>query len=135
MKIFRSLVAEDPTDPFARDDLVWADWRLAEHSEHDEALVLLNDAIAVAEQLVREYPASAEFRRDLANALSVKSIILPGFGFGPQTPGKMNRGSAPLMLGEAIEIGRRAVELDEAVLADLKSNRPEAPLPKRPDGD
>jgi serine/threonine protein kinase len=135
VEIFRSLVAENPTDPFARDDLVWADWRLAETVDRNEGLVLINDAVANAEQLVREYPASAEFRRDLANALSVKSIILPGLSFGPQTPGKMNPVSVPLTLGEAIQIGRRAVELDEAVLADLKSNRPEARLPKRPDGD
>ena len=34
--IFRRLVAEDPADPFARDDLVWATWlytRLHEESE------------------------------------------------------------------------------------------------------
>lgn len=135
VEIFRNLVAENPADPFARDDLVWALWRLAEAVDRDEALVLLNNAIAIAEQLVREYPASTEFQRELANALSVKSIVLPGLSFAPQTLGQAMPGSAPQTLGETIQIGRRAVELDEAVLADLKSNRPETRLPERPEGD
>ena len=39
---------------------------------------MVNESISLGEQLVREYPASAEFRRELANALFVKSHVLLG---------------------------------------------------------
>jgi hypothetical protein len=123
VEIFRSLVAENPGDPFARDDLVWALWRLSYSVERAEALALANNAIAIGEQLVREYPASAEFRRELANALSCKSSNL------------IRPSPAPQAVAEAIPIRRRALELNVATLADLRSNLPGVLQPERPKDD
>jgi serine/threonine protein kinase len=123
VQIFRGLVAEDPKDPYARDDLVWALWRLAVHTDRAEALVLVDEAITNGEQLVREYPASADFRRELANALSIKAAVL-------DRPVATSQAVA-----EAITLRLRSLELNMTVLADLKTNRPEAFLPRRPPDD
>lgn len=123
IELFRSLVTDDPSDPFARDDLVWALWRSAQHINHAEAVSNVNEAVAVGDKLVHEYPASADFRRDLANALRMQSRFLLGKQPTPQSA------------AEAMPVRRRALELDQAILADLKSNRPEALQPARPEGD
>jgi tetratricopeptide (TPR) repeat protein len=123
VEIFRSLVAETPGDPFVRDDLVWALWRLSQHTQRDKALVLLDDAITIGDQLVREFPASAEFRRELSGALENKAVILSG--------GKPTPQSAAL----AMPFMRRGLELNTAILADLKSNRLEILQPQRPKSD
>jgi tetratricopeptide (TPR) repeat protein len=76
--IFEGLVRENPEDPFARSGLVWA-------LGLDVAGVLTDDPekmakserrLALLEQLVKEHPLSAEFRRDLANEL--RAAILAG---------------------------------------------------------
>ena len=75
--MFRQLVAEDPADPFARDDLVWATWLYTRRHDalNDPAVsTISNEGLAVGEQLVRDYPASVEFRRDLANALVINEV-------------------------------------------------------------
>ena len=123
IEIFRGLVAQDPGDPFMRDNLVWALWRIARFLDQAQALSNVNEAVAIGEQLVQKYPASAEFRRELANALIVKSFVLLGTNPTPQSA------------AAAMPFRRRGLELNEAVLADLKSNRPEALLPERPKGD
>lgn len=123
IQIFRSLVAQDPSDPFA-DDLVWALWRVARYLAHDEALADVNEAVVIGEQLVQEYPASVEFRRELANALNVKSMVL----LHPLKP-------TPQTAAQAMPFCRRGLELDEALYADLKSNRPEVLQPERPAAD
>jgi tetratricopeptide (TPR) repeat protein len=123
IEIFRGLVAEDPSDPFARDDLVWALWRIDRYINPAEGMTMVNQAVAIGEQLVQEYPASAEFRRELANALAVKSFLLLG--------DKPTARSA----ADAMPFRRRCLDLDEAIWADLKSARPEALLPERPRGD
>jgi hypothetical protein len=123
VEIFRSLVADDPSDPFARDDLVWGLWRLAGYTEPAEGMSIVNEAVAVGEKLVQEYPASADFRRDLANALRMQSLYLLGKQPTPQSA------------AQAMPVRRRAVELDQAILADLQSNRPEPLQPERPRGD
>jgi len=120
IQIFRSLVAQNPSDPFARDDLVWALWRVARYLGHDEAMADVNEAIAIGEQLVQEYPASVEFRRELANALNVKSMVL----LHPVNPTSQTA-------AQAMPFCRRGLELDEALYADLKSNRPEVLQPER----
>lgn len=123
VEIFRSLVAENPSDPFARDDLVWALWRVARYLDHAEAMTNVNEAVAIGEQLVREYPASAEFRRELANALNIKSIVL----LGPNP--------TPQLAAEAEPFRLRSLELDKTILVDLQAGRPEALQPERPKGD
>ena len=75
--MFRQLVAENPADPFARDELVWATWlytRLHRDSNDPAVSTIANEGLAVGEQLVRDYPASVEFRRDLANALVINEV-------------------------------------------------------------
>jgi hypothetical protein len=123
IEIFRSLVAEDPRDPFARDGLVWALWRVTRYIGQAEAMTNVNEAVAIGEQLIQEYPASAEFRRELANALFVKSNVLLGSNATPQSA------------AQAMPFRRRGLEIGEAIFADLKSNRPEALQPERPKGD
>jgi serine/threonine protein kinase/tetratricopeptide (TPR) repeat protein len=124
IQIFRSLVAQDPSDPYARDDLVWALWRVARYLGHDEAMADVNEAVAIGEQLVQEYPASVEFRRELANALNVKSVVL----LHPLKP-------TPQTAAQAMPFCQRGLELDEALCADLKSNRPGVLQPERPAAD
>ncbi len=121
--IFKGLVAEDPSDPFARDDLVWALWRLSAHVHQAEGLAMANEAIAIGEQLVREYPASAEFRRELANALMVKASRL------------LDKQATPQAAADALPFRLRALELNEAVFADFQANRPGLLQPERPEGD
>jgi serine/threonine protein kinase len=123
IEIFKGLVAEDPSDPFARDGLVWALWRIDRFIMPAEAMPLVNQAIAIGEQLVKEYSASAEFRRELANAMLVKSYVLVGESPTPQSA------------AEAMPFRRRCLELNEAVLADLKSNRPGVLQPQWPKDD
>ena len=55
--MFRQLVAEDPADPFARDDLVWATWlyrRLHRDLNNPAVSSISNEGLAVGEQLVRD---------------------------------------------------------------------------------
>jgi len=121
--IFRQLVAEDPSDPFARDDLGWSLWisaRLQRYSDPTpEMITLSNEAVAIGEQLIREYPASAEFRRDLANALEVNGFLVLGASPTVEEAKK------------ALPIYRRIMELRQGILADLLTNRPEALGPQR----
>jgi tetratricopeptide (TPR) repeat protein len=86
-------------------------------------LALVNEAIAHGEQLLKEYPGSADFRRELANSLNVKSGILTRHTATPET------------LAEAIPLRLRGLELNKATMEDFASNRPEAFLPKRPADD
>jgi tetratricopeptide (TPR) repeat protein len=121
--IFRGLVAENPTDPFARDDLVWALWRTIRYIDPPEALKKVNEAVAIGEQLVREYPASAEFRRELANALFVKSQVL------------IQRNPTPQSTAAAMPFRIRGLELHKAIWADMKAASPAIFQPERPQGD
>jgi serine/threonine protein kinase len=121
--IFRKLVAENPGDPFARDDLVWALWRIDRYLSPAEALQDVNESISLGEQLVQEYPASAEFRRELANALFVKSAVL--LGFNPTS--KSTAAAMPFRI--------RGLEVHKAIWADMKADRPGIFQPERPEGD
>jgi hypothetical protein len=121
--IFRSLVAENTSDPFARDDLVWALWRIDRYLSSAEALQDVNESISLGEQLVQEYPASAEFRRELANALFVKSAVL--LGSNPTS-----KSTAAAML---FRIG--GLEVHKAIWADMKADRPGIFQPERSEGD
>jgi tRNA A-37 threonylcarbamoyl transferase component Bud32/tetratricopeptide (TPR) repeat protein len=123
IEIFRSLVAENPGDPFARDDLVWALWRIDRYIALPEALANVNESIAIGEQLVQEYPASAEFRRELANALFVKSQVL------------IQRRPTPQSTAAAMPFRIRGLELHKAIWADMKADSPAIFQPERPKGD
>jgi len=123
VQIFRSLVADDPNDPFARDDLVWSLWRVTRYVSPAEAMQDVNESISIGEQLAQDYPASAEFRRELANALNVKSILLLGSEPTPESA------------AAAMPFCVRSMELKKTVWEDMKSGRPEALQPERPDGD
>jgi serine/threonine protein kinase len=124
IEVFRKLLAEDPSDPFARDDLMWSLYIYARlHRGGDplpHAMALSNEAVAIGDQLVREYPVSAEFRRDLANALELNGLLVLG--------------SNPTVADaeKALPIYRRIMELRQAILADLMANRPDALQPRRP---
>jgi eukaryotic-like serine/threonine-protein kinase len=118
---FRKLVAEDPADPFARDDLIWALWRTAEYDDPAVGLGLTDEAIKIGEHLVEEYPASAGFRRDLANALNVRGYLIAE---DPNPSPDSARKALPFVL--------RSLGLKAAALADLDANRPEAFQPQRP---
>ena len=121
--IFRQLVAEDPTDPFARDDLVWATWlyrRLHRDLNNPAVSSISNEGLAVGEQLVRDYPASVEFRRDLANAL------------GNDEVSAMRSNPTTAQAEHALSVYHRILSLRQGVLADLLANRPEAFEPQRP---
>ncbi|HEX4056064.1 MAG TPA: hypothetical protein VHX86_17515, partial [Tepidisphaeraceae bacterium] len=121
--MFRQLIAEDPADPFARDDLVWATWLYTRlHDDLSDPAVgsISNEGLAVGEQLVRDYPASVEFRRDLANALEMNEILA------------MKSNPTAAEAEHALSVYHRALSLRQGVLADLLANRPEAFQPQRP---
>jgi hypothetical protein len=119
VKIFRQLIAEDPNDPFARDDFIWSLWRLSEYVPTSVALDLINEAIKTGEQLVSEFPSSAEFRRELANALDIKSQILARNGVTPEAAKSM------------IPIEERMLALKQAVYEEMKSGDEDVLKPER----
>ena len=121
--IFRQLIAENPSDPFARDDLVWALWRIIRYLSPVEALQDVNESVSLGEQLVKEYPESAEFRRELANALFAKSKAL------------IARHPTPQNTAAAMPFGIRGLELHKAIWADMQAARPAIFQPERPQGD
>jgi hypothetical protein len=123
IEIFRSLAKEDPSDPFARDSLVWALWRTSAYIDFDDGKAMADESVAIGEQLVRQYPESADFRRELANALRMKA----GFAVRPSATSEAQ--------SESIAIRARSLQLEEAILTDLQANRPEALQPERPKGD
>jgi hypothetical protein len=120
MRVFREMIDDDPSDPFARDDLAWAIWQCASLHYNPAALALSNEELAIEEQLVKEYPDSIEFRRDLSNALQFNQRLAITLSPTPQTAEK------------ALAAFQRILTLRQAVLADLLSNRPEALQPQRP---
>jgi len=69
--IFERLAKEDPADPFARLGLVWAlGLDIAWNMPGDKEMAAKSQRrLELMEQLVKEYPRSAEVRRDLANEL------------------------------------------------------------------
>jgi tRNA A-37 threonylcarbamoyl transferase component Bud32 len=121
--IFRKLVAENPSDAFARDDLVWALWRIVRYLDPAEAIAKVNESIAIGEQLVQEYPESAEFKRELANALFVKSQAM------------IARRPTPQNTAAAMPFRIRGLELQKEIWADMKAGRPAIYQPERPEGD
>jgi eukaryotic-like serine/threonine-protein kinase len=120
MRVFREMIDEDPSDPFARDDLAWAIWQCASLHYNAAALTLSNEGLAIEEQLVKEYPDSIEFRRDLSNALQFNQRLAITLSPTPQNAEK------------ALAAFQRILKLRQDVLADLLRDRPEALQPQRP---
>ena len=73
--IFERLALEDPGDPFARLGLVWA-LGLGEFKSLDtpEKVAMSERRLTLLEQLLKEYPQSAEIRRDLATQLAAYPV-------------------------------------------------------------
>ncbi len=121
--MFRQLIAEDPADPFARDDLLWATWlytRLHYNLNDPAVRSISKEGLAIGEQLVRDYPASVEFRRDLANALEINEVRA------------MRSNPTAGEAENALSVYRRLLSLRRGVLADLLADRPDALQPQRP---
>jgi serine/threonine protein kinase len=116
--IFEGLMRENPQDPFARSGLVWAlgldvDGVLP---DSPEKTARSERRLALLEQLVAEYPHSAEFRRDLANQLA----WYPKAGELASDP------------AAALARVARANELRGAVAEAMVRNDPEVLSPLRP---
>lgn len=116
--IFEGLMRENPQDPFARLGLVWAlglddDGVLP---DSPEKTVRSERRLTLLEQLVAEYPRSAEFRRDLANQIA----------WYPKT-GELASDPAAALARVA-----RANELRAAVAEAMVRNDPEVLSPVRP---
>jgi serine/threonine protein kinase len=121
--MFRQLVAENPADPFARDDLVWATWlytRLHDDLSDPAVSSISNEGLAVGEQLVRDYPAAVEFRRDLANSLEISELRA------------LKSNPTDAEAEHALSVYHRVLSLRHGVLADLLANRPEIFQPQHP---
>ena len=126
--IFRSLVAENPSDPFARDDLVWALWRIARYLDPVEAIEkAVSSTPSGKSQLAvwwRSIRHVGGIPADLANALcsSNRSIC------SASNPTRQPRsGSVPFR----VEVWNQR----KSIWADMMAGRPDLPAerPGRPD--
>jgi tetratricopeptide (TPR) repeat protein len=116
IELFESLVRDTPNDPLARADLAGGLMNLSLHSgDGPDAATISGRARAIQEQLVKEYPRSAELRRNLAN-----NLYWHAARFLRNDP------------AAALAIIERATGLLEAVLSDTERGVPEARLPARP---
>ncbi|HTA29819.1 MAG TPA: serine/threonine-protein kinase, partial [Candidatus Cybelea sp.] len=66
--IFEALAGESPGDPLARADLAWSLYT-SSWSAGTPQRAVSDRVLAIREQLLHEFPKSAEFRRDLASSL------------------------------------------------------------------
>ena len=113
IETFEALVKEAPDDPLARADLGWALWRQgiggAGIAGQPAATAR---SLGIREQLVKEFPQSAEFRRELATSLQWQS-----------------RSEDP---PTALAMLSRAADLRTSLAADMEQHIPEIWLPARP---
>ena len=112
IKLFEDLVGEAPGDPFASADLAWALWQGSRRGGA-QPRALAERALVIREKLVKDFPQSAEFRRDLANSLRQAAKFLGA-----------DHVSALAMVS-------RAIDLDSALQADLVQHAPAIWLPLR----
>lgn len=111
--IFEALVGEAPSDPIARIDLAWALWQSTWRQDDPHRRPNMERSIAIREQLLKEYPRSAEVRRDLANILTHYYTYQP-------TP------------ADALAVLARSINLQEGLIEDMEKNLPDIWLPERP---
>jgi tetratricopeptide (TPR) repeat protein len=112
--IFDALVDETPNDPLARADLAWALWETSFNVDVAVSRAASVRALAIREQLVKEFPQSAEFRRDLADSLHRHITFL-----------RDDHAAALAMLS-------RATDMRTALVADMERHLPAIQLPMRP---
>jgi hypothetical protein len=74
--LFEGLIREEPKEPFARAGLAWAlGLNIAHNMPNDPELnAKAQRRLELLEQLVKEYPHTAEFKRNLANQLSFHAL-------------------------------------------------------------
>jgi tetratricopeptide (TPR) repeat protein len=113
--IFEALVDEVPGDPLARADLAWARWRQGIGPDGTLTSAAAAQATALREQLVKEFPRSAEFRQQLASSLQVRASHLQWD----------DHAAALAMLS-------RATDLRTVLVADMEQHVSEIWLPMRP---
>ena len=112
--LFDALVREDPGDPLARGDLATALGSMVWHSTGSQRLALLNRALEIREQLVKEFPRSAEFRSSLASILKQQAHL--------------SQADYSIRLA----ILSRATDLLTSLEADMAQHDPAIWLPARP---
>ena len=116
--IFEALVAEVPSDPLTRADLAMALWESTWGFYDAGSYATGARALAIREQLVKEFPQSAEFRRDLATSLQWQ---------GHQQAYHFQHDHAA-----ALAMLSRATDLRRALVADMEQRIPAIWLPSRP---
>jgi len=112
--LFDALVREDPGDPLARGDLARALSSMVWHSTGSQVLALSNRALEIREQLVKEFPRSAEFRSGLASSLKQQAHL-----------SRTNYSTGLAILS-------RATDLLTSLEADMGRHDPAIWLPARP---
>jgi tetratricopeptide (TPR) repeat protein len=112
--LFGALVREDPDDLLARGDLAWALSSMVWHSSESQKLALLNQALEIREQLVKEFPRSAEFRSALASGLKQQAHL------------------SQANYSTRLAILSRATDLLTSLEADMAQHDPAIWLPARP---
>jgi serine/threonine protein kinase/tetratricopeptide (TPR) repeat protein len=76
--IFETVADEAPGDALARADLAWALYNSVWTGPSPQQRAVSDRVLAIREQLVREFPQSAEFRRELASSLRQQGILFHG---------------------------------------------------------
>src|ERR1035441_10108871 len=111
--MFEALLGEAPGDTLARADLAWALFN-SSWSPSPQQRTMSDRSLAMREQLVSEFPKSAEFRRDLASSLRLQAILVHGDE------------------AAALPILSRSIDLDAAVGEDIRQHVDAIWLPTRP---
>ncbi len=110
---FEAVARETPGDALARADLAWA-LNISSWPPGSQQRTFSEQALAIREQLVREFPKSAAFRSDLATSLRRQASLLEGDG------------------PAALAMFSRAIDLDSALEGDIKQQADAIWLPARP---
>ena len=104
--IFQKQLQADPTNPIIRADLAWALWQNGFYTSVSNGLAMQHQARVMREELLAEFPRSAELRRDLAKCLQLSP-------------------------DHSIDDLERARKLQETLKADLENHAPDIWVPTR----
>jgi serine/threonine protein kinase len=113
-EMFESLTNANGDDALARADLAWAFWQRSYSTNGSESLRFSEGALNIREQLVKEFPRSAEFRRDLATSLQRQATLLSN-----ENP------------TNALVLLTRAIDLRAGLIPELEQRTPEIFVPLR----
>jgi serine/threonine protein kinase len=108
-----TVAAEYPGDALAQADLAWALY-VSSWPDGSQQRSFCERALAIREQLVREFPKSAEFRNDLETSLRRQGNLFEGDGPG------------------ALAMLSRSIDLDVALGEDIQQQVDAIWLPARP---